>query len=185
MRRLALILTAPVLTIWIGQAAAGDKGTRVELDGLKSTTPASWKKPEKPSSKLRAHEFFIPKADGDKEDAELAIFFFGAGSGGSVEENLKRWKGMMAPPMGKTIDDVSKVDKFKVGKVDITYLDISGTYLFKPFGPNTKVTPKENYRFIGAIFDSENGPYFIRLTGPARTMEQNKKAFDDWLKGFK
>jgi hypothetical protein len=38
---------------------------------------------------------------------------------------------------------------------------------------------------ICVIFESSNGPFYITLTGPARTVEQHKKGFDEWIKGFK
>ena len=38
---------------------------------------------------------------------------------------------------------------------------------------------------IGVIFESPGGPYFMTLIGPARTVEQHKKGFDEWLKNFK
>ncbi len=169
-----------------GSRAGEGKGTEVTLDGLKSRTPTDWKM-QKPSNRLRTHQFLVPRASGDKEDAEMVIFHFGAGSGGSAADNIKRWKTMFAPPEGKTIDDVSKVEKFKVGDVSVAYLDVRGTYLYKnpPFAPNAKVERKPNFRRYGVIFESPNGPYFITLTGPARTMEQQKKGFDEWIKGFK
>jgi hypothetical protein len=165
--------------------AAGAGKTTVTLDGFKSDAPANWKTQE-PSNKFRAYQFSLPKAKGDKEDGELVIFYFGAGSGGGVEENLKRWKGMFQAPEGKSIDDVSKVEKHKIAGVDVTYLDVQGTFLskFPPFDPNAKVTKKENFRRLGVVFASENGPYFITLTGPAKTVDEAKKGFDDWLKGF-
>jgi hypothetical protein len=170
-----------------GQSAGGDdKGTVVTLDGLKSRTPANWKV-QRPSNEMRAYQFLIPRAEGDKKDAELVIFFFGAGSGGTAADNIKRWKGQFDPPQGKTIEQVSKLEKFKVGDVDIAYLDISGTYLYKfpPFAPNAKVTPLPGYRSLGVYFGSKNGPYFIKMTGAAKTVAQNKKGFDDWVKSFK
>jgi hypothetical protein len=162
------------------------KGVVVEIDGLKSRAPADWKE-EAPSNKLRAFQFRIPRAKGDKEDAELVIFFFGPGGGGGVEDNIKRWKGLFTPPEGKKIDDVSKVEKMKVGDVPVTYLDVSGTYLFKarPFDPNDKGEKRPDYRLLGVVFESPKGPYFFRCVGPAKTIEANKKDFDNWLKGFK
>ena len=120
-------------------------------------------------------------------DAELVIFFFGEGSGGSKDDNIKRWKDTFVPPQGKSIDDASKVETFKVGKADVTYLDIQGTFLSKnpPFDPNAKTERKADYRRFGIFFACDGGPYFITLTGPAKTLEQNKKAFDEWLKNFK
>ena len=54
-----------------------------------------------------------------------------------------------------------------------------------PFDPNGKITPMPNYRGISVYFDTKNGPHFIRLSGPAKTVSHNKKGFDNWLKGFK
>jgi hypothetical protein len=181
-------LTCAMLTIGVvGVKAADDKkeGEVVELDGLKSKAPAGWES-HAPSNRMRAYEFTFKGKD-DKVGAEMVIFYFGPGGGGSAEENVKRWKGMMAPPEGKKIDDVAKVEKSKVGEVPVTYLDVEGTYLFKekPFDPNAKVEQKKDYRMLGIVFESPKGPYFIRVTGPAKTVAEQKKAIDEWLKNFK
>src|SRR4051812_20938367 len=66
------------------EPAPGDaKGDEVTLDGLRSRVPSGWKS-EKPGNKFRAYQFRVPKAAGDKEDAELVIFYFGEGGGGSA-----------------------------------------------------------------------------------------------------
>ena len=44
---------------------------------------------------------------------------------------------------------------------------------------------KENFPRINVIFDTDKGAYFITLTGPAKTMEKHKAAFDGWIKAFK
>jgi hypothetical protein len=160
----------------------GAKGTVVDMDGLKSTTPADWKE-EKPSNNLRTAQFRVPKVDGDPKDAELVIFYFQKGGGGGIDANLTRWKQKFLTNDGKPVDN-AKVDKFKVGEVPVTYVDISGTYKDGQPGA-TKFEKRADYRMLGIIFDSPNGPYFITLTGPARTVEQQKKGFDEWLKNFK
>src|SRR5436305_235995 len=86
---------------------ANRKGTVVTLDGLKSQTPADWVE-EPTTSQMRVKQFRLPAVANDKDNAELTIFFFGAGSGGSADENVKRWKSMFVPPEGKKIDDVAK-----------------------------------------------------------------------------
>jgi hypothetical protein len=183
MKRLVGVLLA--LGLVLQPAWSGGKNV-VTLDGLKSEAPAGWKMQE-PSNKFRAYQFALPKATGDKEDGELVVFYFGAGGGGSPGDNLKRWKGMFEPPEGKSIDEVSKIEKFKVGDVNVTYLDVHGTFLYRfpPFDPNAKVQRKLNYRQLGVVFDSEQGPYFITFKGPAKTVEEHKKSFDNWLKAFK
>lgn len=175
-------LSLGVLAVVVGAASAED----VTLDKYTSKTPASWKMQE-PSNKFRAYQFAIPKAKGDAADAELVVSTFGPGSGGSLEDNIKRWKAAMEAAEGKSIDDVTKVEKIKLDGANLTVVDITGTYLskFPPFDPNAKVTRKMNYRRIAVFFDSPKGPYFIIVTGPAATVTAAKADFDAWLKNFK
>jgi hypothetical protein len=169
-----------------GRIAAADRtqGTQVKIDGLVSAAPSDWQaeKPPEKFRRLRLGQFRLPRADGDKEDAELVINYFGKGSGGTLDENLLRWKSMFVPPRGKKIDSVTKIDKLKAGGVAITTVEIHGTYKGASFAP---MKPKPDYRMIKVFFDSENGPYFMTLVGPDRTILKHKKAFRDWLQGFK
>ena len=184
MRKLGVLAPAIVMMIGVNFLYAG--GETIELGGLKSKAPAEWKF-QKPSNKLRLYQFVVPKVEGDKDDAELVVFSFGAG-GGSNEDNVKRWKGQFIAPQGKTIDEATKTDKFKVGTgADVLYVDIHGTYKYKfpPNDPKAKEMLKENYRRFNLIFDTDKGPFFITLTGPAKTVEHNKAAFDGWIKAFK
>src|SRR5205814_2686797 len=110
------------------------------------------------------------------KDADLAIFYF-EGGGGGLEANLQRWKDRLIPPKGKNIDDVTKIEKFKVGSAEVTYLDASGTYLDAPPGKaKGEAVRRENYRFLGIYFNHESGPHFITVTGPAATVEKHKMA---------
>ena len=172
MKKLSILPLA--LLACVGVVFAG--GDTLELGSMKSKTPANWKKQE-PSNKLRMAQYLVPKVDADKEDAELVVFFFGKGGGGSNDDNIKRWKGQFIAPEGKTIDEATKVEKFKLGDTtDVIYVDMNGTYKYKnpPFDPNAKEVRKDNFRRIGVIFDSVDGPFFITLTGPAKTMERTR-----------
>jgi hypothetical protein len=166
-----------------GLRAGGQKGTVVEFDDVKSTAPGDWKE-EKVKGPLRYMQFRLPRVKDDKDDAEIVIF---KGIGGSTKDNVERWKKMFIPPKGKKLEDVAKVTEMKVGKVEVTYLDVSGTYLYKarPFDPNDKGVEKPNWRMLGVVFEGSQNPYHIRLVGPADTVEHYKKGFDEWLKNFK
>jgi hypothetical protein len=166
-----------------GLRAADDKGTVVNLDGLKSAAPSSWKA-EDPSNTMRLIQFKLPKANGATEDAELVIF---KNAGGSVRDNVNRWKGFFTPPEGKTIDDVAKVTEIKIGGRDATLLDVHGTYLFKrrPFDANEKGEKRPDYRMMAVQYQGTDNLYHIRLVGPAKTVEHYQKGFDAWLKNFK
>ena len=161
----------------------------VELGGLKSPAPKDWKFTEPANKAMRILQATLPKAEGDKDDAELVVFFFGKGGGGDVKSNFNRWKGSMIAPEGKNIDDVAKTGKLTTADDKVTFhtIDMTGTYKFKaqPFNPNSPTTEKAEYRFIGIIMEGENGPFFIRITGPEKTVAKHYKAMEEWLKAFK
>lgn len=166
-----------------GLGAADDKGKAVDLDGLKSDKPSGWKE-EAPSNRMRYAQFRLPMAKGDSDDAEVVIF---KSLGGTVAQNLDRWKKMFTPPEGKTIDDVAKVTEIKIGGKDASLLDIHGTYTMKtrPFDPNDKGEKRPDYRMLAVQFDGPQNAYHIRLVGPAKTVGQYKDGFEKWLKNFK
>ncbi len=182
MRRLALALLVAALG---GFAAADDKGTAVKLAGLTGTAPPDWKE-ETPSNRMRLTQFKLPKAEKDKEDAELSVFV--SPGGGGVDANLKRQEAKFEFVEGVKKEDAVKLDKVKVGTFEGKYQDIAGTFLFKaaPFDPNAKVTKKEGYRQLYVIFEAKDSETIsLILVGPAATIEKNKKGFEEFLKSFK
>jgi hypothetical protein len=184
MHRLAIASIIALAALAAGRAE--DKGTVTEIDGLKSTTPATWKY-AKPATNMQVASFTIPPAEGDKYDATLTVYFFGAGGGGGAKANIDRWKTMIKPAEGTKAEDAYKTSSMKAGDVKITVFEGNGIYRHKdkPFDPKEEAELRPNYRLVGVIFESPNGPYFMRMVGPAKTMEANKKAFEDWLKNFK
>jgi hypothetical protein len=182
-----LLFAATLVAALAVHATAQDKkGTTVELAGLKSTTPADWKEEPLPAKSMRMQQFKLPKAEGDKEDAELALFFF-RGNAGSVQDNLARQEKKFEIPAGTKPEDAIKVEKIKLGGNDAVYQDIQGTYLKKdaPFDPNAKVTKLTSYRQLYVIFEAKEGQYYMTLVGPAKTIDKHKKAFEEWVKNFK
>jgi hypothetical protein len=172
-----------LLILAAGSSAAENKGTLVDLDGLKSAAPASWKE-EAPSNQMRLAQFKLPKEKGDEFDADVVIF---KGFGGTVRENVNRWKGQFIPPEGKTIDDVAKVTEIKIAGRDATLLDVHGTYLFKrrPIDPDERAEKRPGFHMLAVQFSGPQNLYHIRLVGPAKTVEKYKAGFEDWLKNFK
>jgi hypothetical protein len=190
--RLSYLFTLGICVALSARSPAADekktdqKGVVVAIDGLQSRAPADWEE-QNPTNKMRFKQFKLPSAKKGEEAGDLVIYFFGSGQGGSAEDNVTRWKAQFEPAGGKKIEDVAKTDTFKVSGVDVTYLDLAGTYLskFPPFDPNAKTVRKPDYRLLGVVFESKDGPYFMKLTGPADTIEHYKKGFDEWLKAFK
>ncbi|MBX5482335.1 MAG: hypothetical protein IRZ16_10940 [Myxococcaceae bacterium] len=146
--------------------------------GITWTAPSSWKKGE--PRPMRAATYVIPAQKGDPEDAELGVFAFGPGQGGSVEMNIQRWIGQFQQPDGGPSDKVAHVAHLKVHKMAVTTLDLSGTYVTSmgpPMMGGQKVH-KENFRILGAIVEGPEGAVFFKLVGPKKTVAAQKKAFD-------
>ena len=149
--------------------------------GLRWTMPAGWKaQPERP---MRAATYAVPAAPGDKEPGECAVFFFGRGQGGSVQDNIERWRLQMVGADGKPA--AAKIDKRQAGKLAITLVDSSGGYtgMGGPMASSAKAVP--GYRLLGAVVEGPGGNnIFVKFTGPAKTVAANQKQFEGLLASF-
>src|SRR5947209_8413295 len=93
------LLFAAAVAGLLATAAPAQKGADVELSGMKATTPADWKEEAQKAGSMRMHTFKLPKAEGDPEEAELALFYFPGGSG-TLEQNLARQVAKFQAPAG-------------------------------------------------------------------------------------
>ena len=147
---------------------------------LRYVAPEGWTV-RSPSSSMRTAEFVLPKAAGDAEDSELIVFYFGGG-GGSVEANLQRWISQMEQPDGRPSRSVAKVDEFTTNSLKVTVLDIPGTLVAPVMPGQPKSQNKRNFRLIAAVIETPAGPYFVRVTGPERTVENWKSSIDNFFR---
>lgn len=144
--------------------------TEVEVQALKLSVPSGWTQ-EKPSSSMRLSQFRIPSADGDNEDAELAIFSFGGG--GNRAANVRRWIGQFQA------DSESRVTTGKSPQGEYVLVDVRGTYN-RPIGPpiQRKTKPVPNSRMLAVVLTLEGkANYFLKLTGPSNTVTENLDSF--------
>lgn len=178
MRRLCALFMVVFVTPLLAQ-----DGPEVTLAGMKAKAPKSWKEKDLPAGSMRLMQFTVPKSEGDQEDAEIAVFQL-KGSG-SLEANLKRQIAKFTPAKGK--DEVEeKISKIKVGPIEATLQDVKGTFLKKPFPMAEKGTPFEKYCQLYVVFETKNeDQYYIWLLGPEKTVEDNRKAFETFLKSMK
>lgn len=152
-----------------------------QAGGLTWTAPPEWKSQgERP---MRAATYSIPAAKGDAEPAELAVFYFGQGSGGGVDANVKRWIEQFQKADGTSAAKDAKVKKEKIAGLPATAVEVKGTYLGgSMMGPST---PKPGYRLLGAIVEGPGGNVFFKLTGPEKTVTAAEKPFRKMLEGLK
>jgi hypothetical protein len=161
------------LAITVVAAAADTAG------GIRWTAPSGWKSQgERP---MRAATYAVPAAPGDKEDGECAVFYFGAGQGGGVQDNIDRWIGQFQQPNGKPSKDVARTAKQTINGLPVTTIDLTGTYLAG--GPMmASKMPRPGYRLLGAIVEGPQGGVFFKFTGPAKTVAAGQAAFQSMLK---
>ena len=143
---------------------------------LTFTKPPAWTDRAAGSS-MRVAEFVVPRAPGDTEDGELIVYYFG-GTGGTVEANLQRWTTQFqstAAPVRTTAT---------VNGLQLTNLDVSGTYVAEVRPGATERHNKPDFRMRASVVETPKGPYFIKLTGPAATIDGAGAAFDQFLKSL-
>jgi hypothetical protein len=158
---------------------------RQSRDAIIFTPPPEWI-PEPPTSRMRKAQYKLPKATGDPSDAQLVVFFFGQGQGGSIEQNLTRWKGMFSTPDGSPVpqDEISQTSR-KVDGMNVTVLDISGRYVDPMAGGQSKSPPTEDSRMLAAIVETPQGPWFFKAVGPKATMKAHADNFNKFVGSVK
>ena len=150
---------------------------------LTFSAPAGWKATG-PSSSMRVAQFVLPRAAGDSGDAELVVYYFG-GSGGTVDANIERWLGQMQQPDGKPSSAVAKRGTRTINGLKVTLVDVGGTYVAEMTPGSAQRHHSPNFRLRAAVIETANGPYFIKLTGPAKTIAASEKSFEAFLSSLK
>jgi hypothetical protein len=151
--------------------------------GIAFTTPGGWKT-VKTSSTMRVAQYVVPRAAGDAQDAELVVYYFG-GSGGTVEANIDRWVGQMTQPDGRPSSAVMKRQSRTINGLKVTLVDVPGTYVAEMTPGSTERHNSPNFHLRAAVIETLNGPYFIKLTGPAKTVAASDKQFEAFLSSVK
>jgi hypothetical protein len=131
-----------------------------------------------PSNPMRKAAFIVPRAEGDTEDGELTVFYFGPGQGGSIDANVDRWVkqfGDVKP------GDVKRADRDANGLRQHTVELEKGNFNGGMGGGK----PKDNYGLVGGIVETPSGAYFFKMTGPSKTVKNAKADFYKLLDSIK
>jgi hypothetical protein len=166
-------------TIVIAALAAGQSAAAP----VTFTAPAAWHT-RPPASRMRLAEFVIPKAPGDPEDAEAILYYFGGG-GGSADANVERWIGQMQQPDGRPSASVARRAIRTINGLKMTTVDVSGTYTAEMRPGATEHFNKPAFRLLGAVIETPQGPCFVKMTGPAKTVARAASDFERLLASIK
>ena len=148
--------------------------------GLRWSPPAGWTTAA--SRPMRAATYTVTPPGGDRAAAECAIYFFGTGQGGTVDANIARWKGQFRDPDGKPA--AARVATRTAHGLTITTVDVTGTYSGMGGPMAAGHAAVEGYRLLGAIVEGPQGNVFVKFTGPAKTIADNQRKFEQLLGSF-
>jgi hypothetical protein len=133
-----------------------------------------------PSNPMRKASFVVPHVDGDTDDGELTVFYFGPGQGGSIDANVDRWVGQFA---NVKPGDVKRADREANGLRQHTVELETGTFSGGMGMGAGK--PKDGYGLVGGIVETPSGAYFFKMTGPSKTVKKAKADFYALLDSIK
>ena len=162
----------------IGGAAGGANQT-VDDGEIQLNPPAEWV--SKPARMMTMAVYAAPKVEGDPEDADVAVSSLGTRV--PLEMNVQRWCGQFEFPPGETCQSATKQQQLDGTTHPTTIIEMAGTYKGSSmFGP--PADPKPNYKMITAEVVSDR-PYYIKMVGPAKTVDRWRDAFIEMVKAAK
>jgi hypothetical protein len=179
-----LLRTALSIVLAIAFASHGEaraQSPTVTLLGYHTTAPASWA-PRTPSSSMRLAEFVIPPL-GDSSTAEVIVYFFGKGQGGTVASNLARWKAQFSSPDGKPVAEIVTHDS--AGAFPVTFAEYRGTYARGIGAGSSPEQAKAGQALIAGIVETPRGTMFVQLFGAERRVAVERDAFMRFVTGMK
>lgn len=160
--------TAFAITAFFVLAATGvfAETSEVKVGAFTFAVPEGWRQVPPPSP-MRKAQLEIARGP---EKAEVTFFHFGAGQGGTTEENVARWYGQFP---GSEKNQIT--ENVQVGPVKITFAMTEGT--FSSGMPGGPTTPMPGYALCGAILESAAGSVFVKMTGPEAVVKASTEAF--------
>lgn len=132
------------------------------VGGFKFKVPGDWEE-QPPKSEFVLGEFSIPGPDGN---ARLTL----SSAGGGVEANVQRWRDQFAP--GPNDPDPRESEVTFDGHKG-TLVELAGSYsdMLSRGGPN------RNWRMLGVAVNIGPTNYFVKMTGPATTVNPRREEF--------
>jgi len=148
-----------------------------QVEGLYLRAPAAWTMLE-PTSAMRKAEYSIPGPGGE---GNLILFFFGAGEGGGAQANLDRWIAQMEGANGGPAP--AERSEMTVQNLSIKTVDVTGTLLPSSMSGITEKRP--NYKMVASVIEGPGGPWFLKATGPAATIDAQRGAYSAMLSALR
>jgi hypothetical protein len=146
--------------------------------GFIAPKPATWIEHAPLGGMGRVANYTVPGRDGG-EAAQIVVYYFGPGQGGDIDSNILRWQSQFGPQADGTPTQ-PVVDRMNVEGIPVTLVELAGDWM--KMG-QSRYTPDQ--LFIAAIVQAPTGNIFIRFAGQAATVEADREAFMDMVRGLR
>ena len=185
MQRAFRILLAVVIVSGLGICAAAQEDGAAEDRSLKLgeftlTAPEGWTKKEPAFRGIVLYEFAAPPHEEDEVAGRITI----GPLGGNVDGNVQRWIRQIVQPDGGDTSKRARREEKTVSGQTIKILDMTGNYADRNFRTGT-TTERKDYRMMVAMVFTKGRNYYVKFTGPKRTVAKHAKAMEAMLDSLK
>jgi hypothetical protein len=153
-----------------------DAAGMIDVGAIAFKVPTGWEAQPLGSSMRRAQL----GAPGSAGPGELIVYFFGAQGAGTAMANIERWIAQFSNPDGSPVSDAKQTSS-KVSGLELRKVEVAGRYEGGMGPAGQPQAPKSNQRLIGAIVETEGGPYYFKFLGPDPTVVAQRAAFEQLL----
>lgn len=163
-----------------GCGSGGGGQTVTLLDDYETVVPPSLQA-QPPSSQMRLAEYTVPRTD--SMHADVVVYYFGPGQGGSADANIARWTSQFTSPgSGHVIPKVSEVDGTAF---PTTVAEFEGSYARGiGMGPGSaEAVPDQG--LIAAVVETPKGNLFLQLFGDRAAVADARQDFLDMVNGIR
>jgi len=157
-----------------GTNVAMESGAGSLAPAPSAENPVKWTPPDgwfpQPLSEMRLASFKVAGANASSADVSVTAF---PGEAGGLGPNLNRWRGQLQlPPLSD--DQLSAIQRIDV--------DNAPTYLvdFQTADKNPKPS-----RILGAVMQTSDRTWFVKMTGPPDLLEIQRQKFLDFVRSFR
>jgi hypothetical protein len=137
--------------------------------------PARWTKPdgwsEQPLSEMRLGSFKVDGANGGSADVSVIAF---PGEAGGLISNINRWRGQL---------QLSPLAEDQLPQM-IQRTDVDNVPTFLVDFQTAQNAPKPS-RILGAVLQTADRTWFVKMTGPPEFIESQRQKFLDFVKSFR
>jgi hypothetical protein len=149
--------------------------------GITWEDPPSWQRLPG-GNPMRKATYRPPRAAGDSEDPELAVFYFGPGQGGGIDANVDRWVKQFTEVKP---DAIRREERQANGLRQHTVEIPSGTFNSGGMMPGSATQPKKGFAMLAGIVEAPSGVYFFKMTGPVASVKAARETFYKLLDSVK